>query len=187
MEKPAEKEKKETQSKYRRLMIKELERDLRAPCLFVTQYRGLSVKDLEELRQKLRPISGRYLVAKNSLSRIVLAAVGFEGLAPIVSGQTGFAIGQEDPIALSKVLVGYAKGHEALKLCGGVVDGELLTVDRIREFASLPPRQILLGKVVFLIKSPLSGLGGVLAGTVRKFLYALQEISKQKEKERKEG
>ena len=171
-----------TQSKYRRLMMKELEQGLRAPYLFVTQYQGLSVKDLEELRGKLRPVSGRYLVAKNNLSRLILGTLGFEGLAPLVAGQTGFALGDQDPIALSKVLVGFSKNHEALKLCGGVIDGELLTVDRMREFALLPPRPMLLGKAVFLMKSPLSGLANVLSGTVRKLLYALQEISKSKEK-----
>jgi len=177
------KEKREvTQSKYRRLMMRELEQDFRAPYLFVTQYQRLSVKDLEELRRKLRPVSGRYLVAKNSLSRLVLGTLGFENLAPLVTGQTGFAISDQDPIALSKVLVGFSKDHEALKLCGGVVDGELLTVDRMRHFASLPPRPILMGKAVFLIKSPLSGLAHVLSGMVRKLLYALQEISKTREK-----
>jgi len=166
-------------SDVRQLMVKAIEKNLRAPYLFVTQYQGLSVKDLEELRQKLRPASSRYLVAKNSLSRIALKTLGFENLVSSVSGQTGFVIGENDPLAISKILVGYVKGHEALKLCGGVMDGELLTADRIREFAKLPPREVLIGKAVFLIKSPLSGLVGVLSGTVRKLLYALQEISKK--------
>lgn len=170
----------EKRGKIRRLMVKELEGHLRAPYLFVTQYQGLSMKDLEDLRRKLRPTAGRYLVTKNSLSRIALKSLGCVGLIPTLSGQTGFVIGQNDPLAISKILVGYMKGHEALKLCGALVDGELMTAERIRELAKLPPREVLIGKTVFLIKSPLSGLAGVLSGTIHKLLYALQEISKKK-------
>ena len=166
-------------NEIRQLMLKEIEKGLRASCLFVTQYQRLSVKDLEELRKKLYPVSSRYLVAKNSLSRIALKSLGFEGLIPTVSGQTGFVVGESDPLTISKVLVGYVKNHEAFKLCGGVVEGELLTAERLREFARIPSREVLLGETVFLIKSPLTGLAGVLSGTVRKLLYALQEISKK--------
>ncbi len=165
------------------MMIQEIEKGLRAPCLFVTQYKSLSVKDLEEFRRKLRPSSSRYLVAKNSLSRIALKSLGFESLVTTVTGQTGFVVTENDPLAISKILVGYVKDHEAMKLCGGVIDGEFLTADRLREFSKLPSREVLVGKVVYLIKSPLSGLAGVLSGTIRQLLYALQEISQKKEKE----
>ena len=167
----------------RRMMVQEIEKGLKAPYLFVTQYKGLSVKDLEELRQRLRPAESHYLVAKNTLSHLALKSLGCEGLVTTVSGQTGFVVGPSDPIGISKILVAYVKDHEALKLCGGVVDGEILTAERIREFAKLPSRDVLIGKAVYLIKSPLSGLAGVLAGTVQKLLYALQEISKKKGKE----
>lgn len=177
-------EKKSTRgSSVRRMMIQEIEKGLHTPYLFVTQYQGLSVKDLEELRQKLRPASSRYLVAKNTLSRIALKSLGCEDLVTTLSGQTGFVVGETDPIAISKILVGYVKGHEALKLCGGMLDGEFLTAERIREFAKLPSREVLIGKAVYLIKSPLTGLAGVLAGTIQKLLYALQEISRKKDKE----
>ncbi len=181
--KPEAGEKEDRHSEYKKLMIKEVGGKLRASFLFVTQYRGLKVKELEELRRKLLPVSGRYLVARNSLSRIVLEETAFSGLATSISGQTGFVVGEKDALAISKLLVGYAKDHEALKICGGVVDGELLTSEKVKAFAMLPSREVLIGKAVFLIKSPLSNLSGVLSGTLRKLLYALQEISKTKNKE----
>lgn len=168
-------------NEIRQLMLKEIEKDLRGSCLFVTQYQGLSVKDLEELRKKLYPVSSRYLVAKNNLSRIALKSLGFEELIPTVSGQTGFVVGESDPLAISKILAGYVKNHEALKLCGGLVEGEILSAERLLEFVKLPSREALIGKTVLLIKSPLTGLEAVLSGTIRKLLYALQEISKKSE------
>ena len=165
----------------RHRMVREIETHLRAPCLVVTQYRGLSVKELEELRKRLRTTESRYLVAKNSLSRIALKSLGAEALIPLVTDQVGFVVGCEDPIAISRVVVGYMKDHEALKLAGGLADGKLLSADRIREFARLPSREVLIGKTVMLVKSPLSGLAAVLSGTVRKLLYALKEIRKTKE------
>ncbi len=163
-------------------MVKEIEEQLRAPYLFVTQYQGLSVGDLAELRQRLRPIESRYLVAKNSLSRIALKALGREALFPFITGQTGFVAGEKDPLAISKALIGYGKEHEALKVNGALVDGEILTETRVKELAKLPSQEVLIGKTVLLIKSPLTNLVGVLSGAIRKFMFALQEISKKKGK-----
>lgn len=178
-----ETQKKTGGSDLRSRMVKEIEKILKAPSLFVTRYQGLSVKDLEELRGKLRSLSGRYLIAKNTLSSVALKSVGREDLVSMISGQTGFVVSEGDPLAVSKILVGYAKDHEALKLCGGIVEGEILTADRLREFAKLPPREMLIGETVFLMKSPLSQVTHVLSETVRKLLYALEAISKKKELE----
>lgn len=177
-------EEKETRDRaVRELMVEEIASRLRTQHVFVVQYRGLTAQDVEELRQKLRPLSSRYLVAKNRLSRIALKQLGLEALVPFVTGQAGFITGEADPIALSKAIMGYAKAHEALQLSGGIVEGEVFTSERLKAFAKLPSREDLYGKTVFLIQSPLSGLVGTLSGTVRKLLYALKEISKGKEKE----
>jgi len=166
----------------RHLMVKEIEKRLRASSLFVTQYQGLSVKDLDELRGKLRSAEGRYFVAKNNLSRIALKSIGMESsLIETITGQAGFVVGDGDAILLSKALMGFAKDHEAIKVCGGVIDGEFLGPDKIRDFAKLPSKDVLIGKTVTLINAPLSNFAGVLAGTVRKFLYALEGIRKKKE------
>lgn len=167
--------------RWRSQMVKELEEALQHPCLVVTQFSKLSVKDIESLRRQLQPLESRYLVAKNSLSRLALRELKQDQLLEWVGGQTGFVVGEKDPIAISKILVKFVKDHETLKLRGGFLEGELMTEEGIRTLASLPSREALLGKAVFMIQSPISRLQGVLLGALRKLLVALQEISKQKE------
>jgi large subunit ribosomal protein L10 len=167
--------------RWRLQMVRELEEALRHPCLVVTQFSKLSVKDIESLRRQLQPLESRYLVAKNSLSRLALRQLKQDQLVEWVGGQIGFVVGEKDPIAISKILVKFAKDHESLKLKGGFLEGELVTEEAIRSLASLLSREALLGKAVFMMQSPIGRLQGVLCGTLRKLLVALQEISKQKE------
>ena len=167
--------------RWRPQMVKELEQAFQRPCLVVTQFSKLSMKDFEALRQQLLPLQSRYLVAKNTLSRLALRELKREELLDWVEGQTGFVIGDKDPVAISKVLVKFVKDHEGLKLKGGFLEGEIMTEEGIRTLASIPSREALLGKTVFMIQSPISRLEAVLLGTLRKFLVALQELSKKRD------
>ena len=170
-----------TKIRWRSQMAKELEEALQHPCLFVTQFSRLSMQDLEALRRQLRPLETRYLVAKNSLSRLALRQLKLEQLSELMRGQTGFVVGEKDPIAISKVLVKFVKDHDTLQLRGGFLEGEFMTEEGIRTLAALPSQEVLLGKTLFLIQSPVSRLEGVLVGMLRKFLVALQELSKKRE------
>ena len=161
-------------------MAKELGEALHQPCLFVTQFSKLPVKEVESLRRELKPLESRYLVAKNTLSRLALKQLKLDQLSEWVDGQTGFVVGKKEPIALSKILVKFMKDHETLKLRGGILEGELMTEAEIRSLAALPSREVLLGKAVFMIQSPVSRLGAVLSGTLRKLLIALDQLSKKK-------
>lgn len=166
--------------RWRPQMAKELEEALHHPCLLVTQFSRLSVKDVESLRRQLQPLNSRYLVAKNTLSRLALRQLKMDPLVEWVEGQTGFVVGEKDPIAVSKVLVKFLKDHEGLILRGGFLEGELITAQGIRTLASLPSREILLSKAVFMMQSPISRLEAVLVGNLRKFLIVLQGLVKKK-------
>ena len=168
---------------WRPQMVKELEQAFQRPCLVVTQFSKLSMKDFEALRRQLLPLQSRYLVAKNTLSRLALRQLKRDELLEWVGGQTGFVVGEKDPIAISRVLVKFVKDHEGLKLRGGFLEGELMTEEGIRTLASLPSREALLGKTVFMIQSPISRFHAALIGNVRKLLFVLQELSKKKEGE----
>ena len=169
-----------TKIRWRAAMVKELEEDLHQSCLFVTQFSKLPVKEVEFLRRELKPLEGRYLVAKNTLSRLALKQLKLDQLSEWVDGQTGFVVGKKDPITLSKILVKFVKDHETLRLRGAILEGELMTDLEIRSLAALPSREVLLGKTVFMIQSPINRLGSVLVGTLRKFLIALEELKKKK-------
>ena len=165
---------------WRAQMVKELGEVFHQPCLFVTQFSKLPVKEVESLRRELRPLESRYLVAKNTLSRLALKQLKLDQLSEWVGDQTGFVVGKRDPIALSKILVKFVKEHENLKLRGGLLDGELMTEAQIRSLAALPSREVLLGKAVYMIQSPINRLGSVLSGTLRKLVIALDQLSKKK-------
>ncbi len=166
--------------RWRSEMVRELEKILHEPCLFVTQFSKLPMKELEGLRRELKPLESRYLVAKNSLSRLALKELKLDQLSEWVGGQTAFVVGKKDPIAISRVLVKFMKGHETLKLRGGLLEGERMTEAEIRLLASLPSREVLLGKTVFMMQSPISRLGSVLSGALRKLPIVLGELSRQK-------
>ena len=165
---------------WRRQIVKELEEVLRHPCLLVTQFSRVTAKDLESLRRQLHPFESRYLVAKNSLSRLALKQLKLDSLAQMIEGQTGFVIGDKDPVAISKVLVKFVKDHEGLVLRGGLLEGEVMTEEGVRSLAALPSREVLLGKAVFMIQSPIGRFHAALVGTMRKLLIALQELSKKR-------
>ena len=174
----------ETQSvkiPWRPQMVKELEEALRQPCLVVTQFSKLTNKEIEALRRELKPLESHYLVAKNSLSRLALKELQRTSLTEWVGKQTGFVVGRKNAISLSKVLVKFSKDHEGLTLRGGFLDGELMTEEAIRALAALPSREALIGKAVFMVKSPLSRLHNALSGNLRKLLVVLQELSKKRE------
>ena len=169
-----------TKIRWRAEMVKELEAVLHQSCLFVTQFSKLPVKEVESLRRELKPLESRYLVAKNTLSRLALKQLKLDKLSEWVDGETGFVVGKKDPITLSKILVKFVKDHETLKLRGGILEGALVTEAEIRSLAALPSREVLLGKTVFMIQSPVSRLGAVLSGTLRKLVIALDQLSKKK-------
>ena len=166
---------------WRQEMVKELQTVLHEPCLFVTQFSKLPVKEVEALRRELKPLESRYLVAKNTLSRLALRELKLESVSQWVNGQTGFVVGRKDPVTLSKILVKFIKDHETLKLRGGFLEGEMVTEADIRFLAALPSREVLLGKAVFMIQSPINRLHGVLVGNLRKLMFVLQELSKKRE------
>jgi len=170
-----------TKVKWRPQMTKELEQAFQHPCLLVTQFSKLSMPDLETLRKELSLLKTRYLVAKNSLSRLALQRLKLKQLLELVNGQTGFVIGEKDPIAISKVLVKFAKDHETFVLRGGLLEGEFMTEEGIRCLAALPSQEDLIGKTIFLIQSPLTRLQGIFTGVLRKLLGTLQELSKKQE------
>lgn len=136
----------------------------RATSVIVADYRGLTVKQVDVLRGKLREAGPtEYAVAKNSLLRLASADSAAAALADCFTGPTAVAFSFGDPVRLAKVLVDYAKEHEKFTLKGGLMDGKPLAPEQIATIATLPSLEELRGKLVGLLQAPARQLAVLLA------------------------
>ena len=160
-----------------------LENELgRLKLAVMTDYRGLTVSEINELRNNLRKEGMSYKVTKNTLLKLA-AKNSMPSLdASKFTGPMALAIGFDDEVAPARVIFQYAKEHEALEIVGAITaEGELLSPAEVKALASLPSREQLLGQVVGSIAAPLTGFVGVLGGNVRSILNVLNAIKEVQE------
>ncbi|MEG0830900.1 MAG: 50S ribosomal protein L10, partial [Acidaminococcaceae bacterium] len=122
-----------------------------------------------------------YVVVKNTLLRIAAQDAGIEGLDSYLEQNTAIAVAPEDPVAVAKIICDFAKANKVMKVKVGILDGKLISAEEIKALAELPPREVLLAKMLGSMQAPISGLANVLQGTIRKFVYALEAVRKAKE------
>jgi len=151
----------------------------RCRAAILTDFRGLNVAEITELRRKLKEQSVEYKVVKNTLTSIALKDFDYN-LDEFLEGPTAIAFSYEDPVAPAKVLVDFAKTHKQLEIKAGVVEGKVADKATIDQLAKMPPKEQLLANVVGALQSPLYGIVGVLQGTLRDFVYTLQAIQDKK-------
>lgn len=151
------------------------------PNFIITNYMGSSTSDLEMLRGRLKKNSANYFVVKNSVLRLVFGKMKLEEELSHIEGGIGISFAGGDVVSACNILVGFAKTHDNFKIKGGVIDGKRLPTDKIRELASLPPKNVLIAQVVGGIKSPITGFVNTLGGVLRKFVYAIDAIKNSKE------
>lgn len=165
-------------------VIEELEGEIRAAtALIVTDYRGLSVSAISELRNGLRPLDATFRVSKNTLARIAAERAGTDGLADMLSGPTAIAFCTGDPAAVAKKLSDVARETRILRLKGALVEGQALDEAGVRRLATLPPREALQAQVVGVVAAPLQGLVSLLSAAPREFVVVLDQIIQQRQAE----
>ena len=157
------------------------ERFTKAAVVFVTDYKGLDVAAINDLRRKLTEEEVEYQVAKNSL--LIRAAEGTDVdlIKDIFKGPNAVALSYGDPISPAKVLSDFAKDHKVFEIKAGVMDGAVLDSNQIKALADLPSREVLLGMLVATMNSVPAGFVRTLAEIPRQFLNVLQAIKDQKE------
>ncbi len=164
------------------IVVRDLtERLKRAETTIVTDYRGLKVVEMAELRKRLREAGVEYKVAKNTLACFAAEESELEDMKQFLVGPTALAFGAGDPTVAAKILAGFAREYPPLKIRGGAFRKEILSSEKVNLWAVLPGREELLAKVAAGMKSPLSNLVFSLKGIMTKFIYTLEAIKAQKE------
>jgi large subunit ribosomal protein L10 len=159
------------------------ERIENAQAVFLAEYAGLSVKQQQQLRRRLREEGAEFKVVKMTLARRAVAELDIDTLDELLLGPTGLTFADGDPVSAAKALKDFAKDHEVVAIKGGLLGSEFLTPERISELAEIEPRDVLLAKVAGLFKAPMANMAGLLAAMPRNMASMMQQLLERKESE----
>ena len=152
-----------------------------ASSIYVTDYAGLNVLKVTELRRRLRRAGVEYLVVKNTLALRALAGAKIAGLDAHFEGPTAVALTAADAAAAAKVLTEFAKEFQKPAVKAAVVDGQEVSPAQVKRLAQLPPREVLLSELAGALNAPLSGFVGVLSGLLSTFVGAVEALKAQRD------
>ena len=150
--------------------------------MIMTEYQGLSVAQISDLRNQLRKCGCEYVVVKNTLGKIALKEVGLESVNEYFEGPTAIVVEADDPVSPAKVVSEFAKKVDKLVIKAGLLDGKVLSKNEIGSLAALPTKEVLIGKMLGSMNAPISNFVGVLSAVTRNFVCVLNAIKEQKEK-----
>lgn len=163
-------------------MVEELnDKFNQAKSLVFTDYLGLDVEQMTELRAQLREEGVDYKVVKNTLAKIAARQAELDEITEYFTGPTAIAFGMEDVVSPAKVLVDFAKENEVLEIRAGFLNGEIIDQDKVKSLADIPGKEILLAKALAGMQAPLTGLVNVLQGNIRGLVQVLNQVKEQKE------
>lgn len=166
----------------KKAIVKELhEKFSRSKVVIITDYKGLDVTAINDLRRRLRAEEIEYKVAKNSLLIRASKETDIELIKDYFKGPSAVAISYEDPAAPARVLIKFAKENKNLEIKSGVIGSSVLDIGRITALANLPSREILLGQFLATANGVTTGFVRVLNAVPVEFLNVLQAIKEQKE------
>lgn len=152
-----------------------------ADAVFVSEYRGLTVAQLADLRKPLRDAGAEHKVYKNTLVKLAATAAGLEGLHEHLTGPTALTFVQGDVAAAAKALTEQAKATPALVLKGGVMGDAVMSADDLKTLANLPSREVLLAKLAGAMQAPMVKTAGLLQALPRNFAYGLNALISDRE------
>ncbi|AEB74898.1 ribosomal protein L10 [Clostridium botulinum BKT015925] len=140
----------------------------KAQSVVLASYQGLNVEEDTELRKQLREAGVEYKVYKNTLVTLAAKELGMEGIVEYLEGPVSLAIGYDDATAPARILNDFAKDHKKLELKAGVVEGKVFDEAAIKELATIPPKEVLIAKLLGSLKAPMSN-----------FVYLLNAIAEK--------
>jgi large subunit ribosomal protein L10 len=151
------------------------------PSVMLVEYKGLTVAELEGLRSNLKDADTEFKIVKNKLLKIAAKDTEIEQINDLLVGPTAIAVCESDPTAAAKVFVKTAKDLPLLVIKGGVVEGNMVSVDDITAISKLPSRQEMMAQLLGALSSPMSNLLGAFTQMQSKLLYALEAVKDAKE------
>lgn len=167
----------------KRQLAIELENKLQqVQAVIFTDYRGLDVEQITQLRNELRQVGVEYKVVKNTLvSRAISGVEGDEEvLKQMLVGPTAVAFSADEPVSTAKIIKNFAKDNDSLKIKGGLLDKKILAKEGVIQLASLPGKTELLAMLLAGMQSPITGLVRTLNGVIQKFVLTLDAVRQQK-------
>lgn len=150
---------------------------------FILSFKGITVPQVTDLRQQVRNADSTYLVVKNTLALIAIKDSPLVALSDQFKGETAVVYNSGDPVALAKALTKFAKDVPAVQFKGAMLDGQIVPASQIDTIASLPSREELLSKLLYLMQHPIRGLVTVLQGNIRNLAVLIDQIAKQRSDE----
>lgn len=152
-----------------------------AEAIFVTEYRGLDVKSMADLRSGLREAGATYKVYKNTLARLAAREAGLADLEDLLVGPVALAFAGDDVAKTAKALREFVGSNPNLVIKGGVMSGAMLSADDVQALADLPSREELLAKFAGGLQAPTQKMASLMNNTVAKFAYGLQALVTERE------
>lgn len=161
-------------------LLQALEADIKNQALLFINYAGLTVADINSLRDETFSANCRVKVAKNTILRKALAdaSVNIEG--DILDQPLALVISPDDEVAVSKIVQKFADEHESAEILGGIIDGKFVDAAKVKLLSALPGREELLAKVVGSINAPISGFVQVMVGNLRGLVSVLKQYQERK-------
>ena len=164
----------------KRETVAELRDELaRSRTMIVSEYRGLTVHEVAEIRRALSKQDVRYRIVKNRLMRIAAGDGVGEALGTLLIGPTAIAFGN-DEAGTAKAVIEATRAFKLVRITGGVLGGRAIDADGVTRLATLPSREVLLGRLAGAIQSPTATLASLLAANIRNLGYALTQVRDQK-------
>ncbi|UCD23317.1 MAG: 50S ribosomal protein L10 [Gemmatimonadota bacterium] len=152
----------------------------KSPTIYLTDFTGIAVKPMTELRKKMHTAGVQYTVVKNTLALRAMEAAAVKGVEDVMTGPTAFVFAGEDAIAAAKLLADFQKEHEQLQVKAGLVDGQPVTADEVKRLASLPSREQLLSQALGLMQAPLQGFAGAIDSLLYQMVGAIDALRAQR-------
>jgi large subunit ribosomal protein L10 len=149
-------------------------------AVFVSEYRGMKVSQMANLRAPLRAAGAEHKVYKNTLARLAATDAGYESLNEYLLGPTALTFVTGDSVAAAKALLDQSKANPLLVIKGGVLGDAPMTADDVKALASLPSREVLLAQLAGAFQAPLVKTAGLLQALPRNFAYGLSALIDQK-------
>ena len=161
--------------------LDQLKKDLaEAKNLIVAQFQGITVEQDTDLRTKVRATNSKYRVVKNTLAKIATKGTPAEKLAAALKGPTSIAYNNTDPVALAKALTAYAKANPVFVFKTGMVEGRVVNLNDLNAIASLPSKEELIAKLLFLLNAPAQRIAVATNGVARNLAVVIGQAIEQK-------